>query len=74
MLITAGRGEGATETKVYLFRGAFLYNKFLGTPICLHGAYKAEYYFVKTPCKFIIAKVSLRKLGSLSVLNVGCIE
>ena len=44
-------------------------NKFL---VRLHGEYnilvKLIYLFVETPRKFIIAELSIRKLGSSSVL------
>ena len=38
----------------------FLCLKFL---VCLHG-YESKYNFVETPRKFIIAKFTIRRLGS----------
>ena len=47
-------------------------NKFL---VCLHGEYnKLVYSFVETPRKFIIAELSIRKLGSSSVLIIRLFE
>ena len=40
-------------------------NKFL---VCLHGEYNILVKLVETPRKFIIAELSIRKLGSSSVL------
>ena len=42
-------------------------NKFL---VCLHGDYESKYNFVKTPRKFTIAKLSIRKLGFSRVLII----
>ena len=43
-------------------------HKFL---VCLHGEYNILVYsFVETPRKFIIAELSIRKLGSSSVLII----
>ena len=38
--------------------------------VCLHGNYQSKYDFVETPRKFIISKLSIRKLGSSSVLVI----
>ena len=40
----------------------------------LHGEYNILVYFVETPRKFIIAKLSIRKLGSLSMLIIRLFE
>ena len=40
-------------------------NKFL---VCLHGEYNILVKLVETPRKFIIAELSISKLGSSSVL------
>ena len=36
--------------------------------VCLLGENKSKYNLVETPAKFVIAKISIRKLGSSSVL------
>ena len=41
--------------------------KFVGR---LHGEYNTKFSFVETPSKFTIAKLSIRKLGSSSVLKI----
>ena len=43
------------------------YNKFL---VRLHGEYNILVKLVETPRKFIIAELSIRKLGSSSVLII----
>ena len=42
----------------------FLCLKFL---VCLHG-YESKYNFVETPRKFIIAKLTIRRLGSSLII------
>ena len=38
--------------------------------VCLHGDYESKYNFLETPRKFTIAKLSIRKPGSSSVLII----
>ena len=49
-----------------------VFNKFL---VCLHGQYNILdlFSFVETPRKFTIAELSIRKLGSSSVLVIPLI-
>ena len=38
--------------------------------LCSHGVYRSEYDIVETARKLVFAKVSIRKLGSSSVLMI----
>ena len=39
--------------------------------LCSHGVYRSEYDIVETARKLVFAKVSIRKLGSSSVLMIS---
>ena len=58
---------GTEKDLFFIYHYMFFFNKFL---VRLHGEYNL-FSFVETPRKFIIAELSIRKLGSSSVLIIS---
>ena len=63
-LVTSSASLYMYKGEQHLMRRESLYESFLNSRVLL------KYNFVETPRKFIIGKLSIRKLGSSSVLMV----